>query len=111
MASAQSTSASVGAVSGLDAAIAEHAQFLDKLTALETALLTRDASMPKHLGEIHRQLITHEELVHLLSDAQIGQIMAAQQAHTNVILAQPEQKAKAKKSALAKSAGLGLDDL
>lgn len=87
-----------------------HQQFLQRLTYLENALLTRDPLMKTHLAAIHKTMIEFEELPNLLRPHEIAKIMAAQQAHTNVILA--VANAKKSKAATAKSLkNLTLDDI
>jgi hypothetical protein len=88
-----------------------HFELLDRLSNLEAALLARDPLMKTHLGAIHKQLITHEELVHLLSPAQIGEIVRAQQAHTNTSLAQEVTTTSGKAKAAKRAASLGVSDL
>lgn len=86
---------------------------LQKLDALEAALLAKDPLMPTHLAAIHKQLVTYEELVHFLTDEQIGKIMAAQQVHTNTTLVQSltSKTGKPTAAALKKTARLGMDDV
>jgi hypothetical protein len=88
-----------------------HFELLTRLGQLEEALLARDPLMKTHLGAIHKQLITHEELVHLLSPVEIGKIVAAQQAHTNTSLAQEVTTTSGKAKAAKRAAQLGLGDL
>lgn len=84
---------------------------LTRLAALEEALLSQDPLMKGHLKEIHKLLISHEELVHLLSDEQISQIMAAQQVVTNTSLAAVVVASSKSPSAGKKAAKLTLGDL
>lgn len=88
-----------------------HFAMLDRLAQLEVALLARDPMMKVHLGAIHKELIQHEELVHLLSNEQIGKIVGAQQIHTNTILAAEVTSKSGKAKAANRTAKLGLDDL
>ena len=88
-----------------------HFELLSRLASLEEALLARDPMMKTHLGAIHKQLITYEELVHLLSDDQIGKIVAAQQVHTSTVLIQEVSSKAGKTKAANRTAKLGLDDL
>lgn len=95
----------------LDAANPVHFEVMSRLAALEEALLARDPMMKMHLGAIHKELIQHEELVHLLSNEQIGKIVTAQQVHTgNVLVADITGKA-GKAKAAAKASKLSLSDL
>lgn len=84
---------------------------LQKLQAIEEALLANDPAMKTHLAEIHKTLIQYEELVHLLSNDQIATVMKAQQKLTDTALAAAVTKAKTSKAAGAKTAKLGLDDV
>ena len=95
----------------LDATEPLHFEMLDRLAQLETALLARDPMMKVHLGAIHKNLIQHEELVHLLTDQQIGQIVGAQQAHTNTSLLQELTSKAGKAKAANRTAKISLGDL
>lgn len=86
-------------------------EMLTRLASLEEALLARDPLMKTHLGAIHKQLITHEELVHLLSPVQIGEIVRAQQSHTNTSLAQEVTTTSGKAKAAKRAAQHGIGDL
>lgn len=88
-----------------------HVAALARLEQLQAALLARDPLMKGHLLEIHKQLIPHAELVHLLTEEQIGIIMAAQQVHTNTVLVGSASGVAGKKKAAAASAKLTLGDL
>lgn len=89
----------------------QQSAILQRLGLLEEALLAQDPEMPRHLGEIHRLLITHEELTHLLSDEQIAIVMSAQQIQTNTTLVASVTGTAGKKAAAKKAAGLTLGDL
>jgi len=86
-------------------------QILQRLEYLEQALLAKDPAMKQHLAEIHKLLITYEELVSLLSEEEIGKLMAAQQLHTNVSLVAAVTGKGGKTSASKKAAGIGMDDI
>ncbi len=87
----------------------QHQQAIARIAQLQEALLAKDPMMKMHLLEIHKQLISYEELAHLLTEEEIGTIMAAQQLHTNTILVATIVKpGKAKAERVAK---LGLSDL
>lgn len=95
----------------LDAANPIHFELMDRLAQLEAALLARDPMMKTHLGAIHKQLVQYEELVHLLSDEEIGKIVGAQQQHTNTALAAEVSSKAGKAKAANRTAQLGLSDL
>jgi hypothetical protein len=83
-----------------------------RLGLLEECLLAKDPQMKVHLGEIHRTLIAHEELVHLLSVEEIGKIMEKQQLVTDTSLIAATTGGGTKKAgAVKKSTGLTLGDL
>lgn len=95
----------------LDSSNPVHFDLMSRMAQLEEALLARDPMMKLHLAAVHKQLIQHDELVHLLKDEEIGKIVAAQQAHTNTTLIQ-EVSGKASKAKVAnRTAKLGLSDL
>ncbi len=90
---------------------AEHSQLLARLEGLEAALVANDPQIRGHMAEIHRLLTTYEELVHLLSDEEIGKIMAAQQKLTNTSLVAAIASKKTSTATSKKAAGIGLGDL
>ena len=89
----------------------QHQEALNRIAQLQQALLAKDPMMPQHLKEIHKQLITYEELVHLLRPEDIGIIMAAQQAHTNTTLVSAGTTKAGKAAAVKASAKLTIADL
>lgn len=88
-----------------------HFELMSRMAQLEEALLARDPMMKMHLAAVHKQLIQHEELVHLLKDEEMGRIVAAQQSHTNTSLVQEVSGKTGKAKVAARAAKLGLDDL
>jgi hypothetical protein len=83
------------------------AALLPKLASLEQALLDGDPKMPVHLKEIHKLLISYEELAHLLSEEQIAVLLSAQGRRVGVLLAEEGKKAEKK----ASNKRIGADDL
>lgn len=61
-------------------------QVLGRLAEIEAKLLQKDPLLPVHLSAIHQTLIANEELVHLLSDADIKILVAGQKAHVGIQL-------------------------
>jgi hypothetical protein len=57
-----------------------------RIQHIEENLLKQDPLLPVHLSAIHGALIQYEELVHLLTDAQISSLVAGQVKHTGVSL-------------------------
>lgn len=88
-----------------------HLGFKNRLLELEAALLAKDPLMKNHLAEIHKSMIQHEEIVHLLSEDDIAKIMAAQQVHVGVTLVAAASGKSGKAASAKKSAGLGMGDL
>lgn len=86
-------------------------QILQRLSFLEQALNDQDPRMKDHLKEIHKLLITHEELVHVLSEEEIGKIMQGQQIITNTTLVAAVSAPKARASAAKKASQLTLGEL
>lgn len=96
---------------GLDLNNPIHLAVANRLHDLEAALLAKDPMMPTHLAEIHKAMIAHEEIVHLLTDEEISKIMAAQQAHVNVSLVATTSGKSGSAKAAKKATGLGMADL
>ena len=82
-----------------------------KLSLLEESLLSQDPRIKEHLGEIHKLMIGYEELVHLLTDEEIGKIMLAQQGVTNTTLVAATTGSKGKATASKKAGKLTMGDL
>lgn len=57
-----------------------------RINEMASKLLQQDPLLPVHLGAIHSALIQHEELVHLLSDQDIANLVAAQIKHSGTQL-------------------------
>lgn len=86
-------------------------QIQQRLAYLEQALNDRDPLMKEHLKEIHKLLVQHEELVHLLSEDEIAKIMQGQQILTNTTLVAAVTAPKARAATAKKAANLSLGDL
>jgi len=71
---------------------------IGRLDALEQTLKTQDPQLPVHLQNIHKTLQTYEELVHLLSDAQIKVLMDAMQKYRRVELVKEAATSKGKRA-------------
>lgn len=61
-------------------------QVKERLAAIKDKLLEQDPLLPVHLSAIHQTLIQYEELVHLLSDAEIAVLVSGQKKHAGVQL-------------------------
>ncbi len=101
----------IAATPRLDANNPIHFDLMTRMSQLEEALLARDPMMKMHLGAIHKQLIGYDELVHLLTDEEIGAIVRAQQAHVGVVLAAEIKTPSGKAKLAARTAKLGMSDL
>lgn len=55
-----------------------------RIQQIESKLKEQDPLLPVHLSAIHGALIQYEELVHLLSDAEIKSLIAGQVKHVGV---------------------------
>jgi hypothetical protein len=86
-------------------------QLMQRLSGLQEAMLAADPDIKTHMREIHKLLIGFEELVHLLSDEEIGVIMKAQQGLTHTALVGTVTAGKTKASNSKKAAGISLGDL
>lgn len=69
-----------------------------RIQQIAEKLHAQDPLLPTHLAAIHGALIQYEELVHMLSDEQIGQLVAGQMKQVGTKLT--EEIIKAKKSTL-----------
>lgn len=65
-----------------------------RIQHIESKLLEQDPLLPTHLAAIHQSLIQYEELVHLLSDAEIKALVAGQKKHLGVELTKEIVKTK-----------------
>lgn len=63
-----------------------------KISELRVQLEANDPKIAGHISVIHTDLNKYEELVHLLSDEQIREIIAAQKGVTGTMLVQKVQK-------------------
>ncbi len=71
---------------------------LGRLEAIEKRLKEQDPDLPIHMSTIHKTLLTHEELVHVvLTDANIHTYMAAMQKYKNIQLVAEAQKSRSRK--------------
>lgn len=86
-----------------------HYAVRQRMIDLEAALLNKDPMMKHHLAEIHKAMIQHEEIVHLLSDEEIAEVMRAQQMQTNTTLVREVKPTSTR--ATNKAAKLGMSDL
>lgn len=71
-----------------------------RIKQIEEKLLQVDPQLPTHLGAIHNALIQYEELVHVLSDAEIKSLIAGQKKHMGVSLT--KEITSASKATIAK---------
>lgn len=72
------------------------------MASVESALLTKDPEMPKHLQESHRLLISYPETVHLLEDTEIAALIDAAEILTNTQIVKDAVKGKASNKALSR---------
>lgn len=79
-----------------------------RVKLIEEKLLQVDPQLPGHLAAIHSSLIQYEELVHLLSDAEIKSLIAGQKKHVGVELT--SEITKAKKVPAGKFKSVSADD-
>lgn len=79
-----------------------------RIQLIQEKLLEVDPQLPGHLAAIQSSLIQYEELVHLLSDAEIKSLVAGQKKHTGVELT--NEITKAKKLPAAKFKSVSADD-
>lgn len=67
---------------------------LERLGKVEEALKGNDPLISIHCESIHAALREHEELVHLLSDEQIGKLMAGMQKYKAIQLVKEASSTK-----------------
>ncbi len=79
-----------------------------RIQLIQEKLLEVDPLLPGHLAAIHNSLIQYEELVHLLSDAEIKSLIAGQKKHTGTMLT--DEITKTKKIPAAKFKSVSADD-
>lgn len=86
--------------SSVSADVVEFARLdvLERLNRLEETLKTQDPQLPMHLQQIHKTLLTYEELVHLLKDEEIKVLMDAMQKYKRVELVKEAATSKGKKA-------------
>jgi hypothetical protein len=77
------------------AALSGSLEFLQKLSDLEEKLRAAAPGYEQLLYIIHKQLSSDEQLLHLLTDEQIGVIVAGLTKRKNIILADIGKKATA----------------
>ncbi len=89
-------------------------ELVEKVTALQNALLTAHPTMPVLLRAIHTQLRSDPEIVTLLSEDEIGTIVNGLKRQTQVELVTSTVKPKSANTALkaaVKAAGANSIDL
>ena len=62
------------------------AEVLEKIEKISTALVTNDPMIEIHCSSVHKALLQHEELVHLLPDSEIAKLMAGMKKWKNLKL-------------------------
>lgn len=67
---------------------------LGRLDEIHSRLKEADPNLPTHLSAIHKTLLGYEELVHILSDEQIGIYMAGMAKYKNIKLVEEASKAR-----------------
>jgi hypothetical protein len=65
---------------------------LDRLAAVESKLKEVDPQLGDHMKAIHKSLLAHEELVHILPDDRIAVLMAGMQKYKNIQLVEATAK-------------------
>lgn len=70
---------------------------LGRLDEIEAKLLQQDPQLGVHLQSIHKQLLTYEELVHILPDEKIRIYMAGMQKYKQLQLVTEATKTRSKK--------------
>lgn len=69
-------------------------QMAQKIADLQTALQTRAPGYERLLHEIHVGMQKDPDVVHLLTDEQVGVVVAGLSKKKNVVIAEPDKIAK-----------------
>lgn len=87
-------------------------QFRQRVTQLREALQAQSPGYEQYLFAIHKQLSNDEEMTHLLSEEEIGVIVAALSKKKNIVIAEAASP-KGKTTTLGgkKIKDIGLEDL
>jgi hypothetical protein len=70
---------------------------LDRLAQVESKLKENDPLLGQHMTSIHKELLAHEELVHILKPEQIGILMAGMQKYKQLQIVEAVSKSKGKR--------------
>lgn len=81
-----------------------------RIAAIGAKLLEQDPQLPVHLSAIHSAMIQYEELVHLLSDAEIKAFVSGNVKHVGVQLTNEITKSK-KSTVSSRIPKTSVDDL
>lgn len=68
----------------------------ENMGKVEAALLEKTPDLPIVLAEIHKDMLKHEELVHIMDDEDIAILHRAFETHKHVVLLQKETDKQAK---------------
>lgn len=88
-------------------------QISHRLEELQSALQTQAPGYEGLLFRIHKDLQADPDLVHLLTDEQVGVLVAGLSKKKNVVIAEPEKLKSKTKTADGKKSlkDVGLDDI
>lgn len=80
-----------------------------KVAELEQAILNQHPTMPTLLKQMHTALRQEPELLHMLSDEEIGVIVQGLSKQTNTVIVTAAAKGNSKAGKVAKSLNLAAD--
>lgn len=67
-------------------------QLKARMQQIQSELTTKTPGLPEALADIHRILLSHEDLVHMLDDDDINKLHKAFELHKQVTMIQKETK-------------------
>ena len=78
---------------------------------LKAELLKQHPAIPALLSRIHRDCTMHPELVHILSEEEIGVYVSAASKHSGIVVLEDKVKLANSKAGREKMKNLGIEEL
>lgn len=67
-------------------------KLMSTMQEIEQELLIKTPNLPRALIDLHKNLMEHEELVHLMSDEDIAAVHQAHEIHKQITLVMKDEK-------------------